>query len=124
MAKHHRQITESMKLQTHSGIFQDVCLCLKSFILLSSCCVGPRKQQKVHILLGNKRNVCWMSENVTWLKVQCLTCPSLGDQFAGTSCNCVHHAQEKSPVNFEFWHFEGRRSPDTGGAGLLYVQAL
>lgn len=43
-----------------------------------------------------------MSPNDLWecVWVCNLTCPALGDQFAGTSCDCVHHAQEKPPVNF------------------------
>lgn len=40
--------------------------------------------------------VCWVCQSVA----ESLTCASLGDQFAGTFCNCVHHAQEKSPGNF------------------------
>lgn len=45
----------------------------------------------------------WSTYKSMWsllIKVQSLTCASLSDQFAGTSCNCVHHAHEKSPVNF------------------------
>lgn len=57
---------------------------------------------------------------VVYLVVKLLSwpCPSLGDQFAGTSCNCVHHAQEKSPEKVGVPHFKA--SPEgaaTGGEG-------